>query len=102
MTKQEFVENYSVDEWAIFIGYEYEWDIYKKAIIGVTEDRCHIVYSYNKLIESLADSYMKENYNKGRDYLSEATEWIEYNTIRSLPYLPSEYKPIIIYDVEGL
>lgn len=102
MTKEQFVEHDNIEEQAVFIGTDDEWDLYKKAIVGVTEDKCHIVYSYNKMVESLADSYMKESYDENRDYVTEAMEWIDYNTIRSIPYLPENYKPIIIYDVEGL
>ena len=102
MTKEEFIEKYSIEPEAIFIGSDDEWEIYKDAIVGVTEDKCHIVYSYNKMVESLVDSYMKESYDKNRDYATKAMQWIDYNTIRSIPYLSENYKPIIIYNVEGL
>lgn len=29
----------------------------------------------------------------------EAVEWLDYNTVRSVPYM-GEFKPIIIYDIE--
>lgn len=45
---------------------------------------------------------MKESYDKNRDYVIEAMEWIDYNTIRSIPYLPENYRPIIIYNIEDL
>ena len=102
MTKEEFVETNNIEEQAIFIGTDDEWDLYKKAIVGVTEDKCHIVYSYQKLVETLADSYMEEDYEEERDYVTEATEMLDFNTLRSIPYLPKEYRPIIIYEVEEL
>lgn len=103
MTKEEFVEKYSIEPDAVFIGSDEEWEIYKDAIVGVTEDKCHIVYSYNKIVESLVDSYMKESYDENRDYVTEAMEWIDNNnTIRSIPYLLENYRPIIIYNVEDL
>lgn len=66
-------------------------DLYKDAIVGLTSDDEHLIYSYDKLIESM----MKVN---GWTY-EEAVEWIDYNTIRSLPYMkPCE--PIIMFDLE--
>jgi len=61
------------------------------AFVGVTQDGC-AVYDYNKMIEYLAIS----------DNMSyeDAAEFIEYNTIRSLPYMGSK-SPIILYTVEG-
>ena len=75
---------------------------FNKGIIGVSEDKCHIIYSYQKLTESLAESY--KNYEKDEnktieDYIDEASEWIDYNTIRSISYFDKEYAPIIIYEV---
>lgn len=80
---------------------------FNEGIIGVTEDKCHLVYSYQKLTESLAKKYEKEfyennpeNINKSElnDFLQEACEWVDYNTIRSLPYMNEKYRPIIIYE----
>lgn len=102
MTKEEFVEKYSLDSETILIESDGEWEIYKNAIVGVTEDKCHVVYSYDKMVESLADSYMEDSYDENRDYATEAIEWIDHNTIRSILYLPENYRPIIIYNVEGL
>lgn len=33
---------------------------------------------------------------------TEAMEMLDFNTLRSIPYLPKEYRPIIIYEVEEL
>ena len=60
---------------------------FDKAIIGVTHDG-KAVYDYDKMVYCL----MKE------DKISEeeAVDFIDYNTIRSLPYA-GEYAPVIVY-----
>ena len=64
---------------------------YKEAIIGLTSDSNHLVYSYQKLVEC----FIKKDGMSEED----AIEWIEYNTIRSLPYCNKETVPIIIEEV---
>ena len=63
---------------------------YDDALIGVSENN-RVIYDYDKMIEWL----MKE---EGWDY-EESIEWIETNTIRSLPYM-GESAPIIMYPLE--
>lgn len=59
---------------------------YDDAAIGITEDN-RVVYDFDKMIEWL----MKiENFT-----YEEAVEWIEFNTIRALPYM-GEKAPIIM------
>ena len=62
---------------------------YETAVIGVdTEGR--VVYSYEKMIEYLIEiEQMTEQ---------EAIEWIQYNTIRALPYMGLK-APIIIKEL---
>lgn len=62
-------------------------ECYNNAIIKV--ENYKIVYSYDLIVDSLMSFYCW-------GYL-EAIEWIEYNTIRSLPYL-GEYAPIILQE----
>lgn len=62
---------------------------YDDALIGYTDDD-RAVYDYEKMVSCL----MKE---EGWDR-EEAIEWIEYNTIRSLPYMGDD-APIIVYPV---
>lgn len=62
---------------------------YESALIGITEDN-RAVYDYEKMIEYLVEK-------DGMDDL-EAMEWIDYNTIRALPYMGSRH-PIIVYPV---
>ena len=60
---------------------------YDDALIGVTSDyRC--VYDYDKMVENLVrDEEMT---------IEEAMEWIDYNTIRALPYMGSS-APLVMY-----
>ena len=65
---------------------------YDSSILGVTEDG-HVVYALNKMIEEFAAD---ENCST-----DEAMEWIEYNTLRALPYAQGK-KPIIVNSVDEL
>lgn len=65
---------------------------YDDALIGVSHDG-RAVYDYNLMIDWLMD---KEDWSD-----NEAIEWIEYNTIRALPYF-GEGAPIIMYGFEYL
>lgn len=75
------------------IGYEesvvFENPDYDNAIIGVDENG-RVIYSYELMVKCL----MKED---GMDY-EEACEFIDYNTVRSLPYFPNS--PIIVYNTD--
>ena len=63
---------------------------FDNSIIGVTLDG-RLIYDYDKMIEELIED----------DCMSfdEAMEWIDYNTIRALPYAGSG-APIIIQRVD--
>ena len=63
---------------------------YDDALIGVSEDN-RAVYDYDLMIESLMKT---QNW-----CYADAVDWIDYNTIRSLPYLGSS-APIIMYRLE--
>lgn len=58
---------------------------YDEAIVGVT-DEGQVVYDYDKMVQILVE---REGYTE-----MEAIEWIEYNTIRSLPYFDNP--PIVM------
>ncbi len=63
---------------------------YLNAILGITEEGS-LCYSYEKMAQCL----MEED---KMDY-EEAIEFIDYNTIRAIPYMASVgVKPTIIYD----
>ena len=74
------------------LGYEdvrvFEDYDYADAFIGMSNDG-RAVYSYDRMIEWLM---LKENWT-----FEEAVEWIDYNTMRALPYYPDG--PIVVYDV---
>lgn len=60
---------------------------YVSAIIGVSEDG-RVIYDYDKMVESLMQS-------DGMTY-EDACEFIDYNTIRALPYM-GDKAPIVMY-----
>lgn len=63
---------------------------YDDALVGVTEDG-RAVYDFERMVRWLVET-------EGMDEL-EAVEWIEYNTIRALPYA-GDSAPIIMYPLE--
>lgn len=66
-----------------------EGDEFADGAVGLTDDN-RLVYSYERLVESLAKVYGSEE---------DAVEWLEYNTIRSLPYMSSYGNiPLIIHE----
>lgn len=62
---------------------------YDDAIIGVTTDD-RVVYDYDKMVEWL--------HEKHEFSVEDAMEWINYNTIRALPYA-GDKGPIIMYSL---
>ena len=70
-----------------FVNYSYD-----DALVGVSDDG-RAIYDYEKMIEWLMD---EEGWSD-----EEAVEWIDYNTIRALPYL-GEGAPIIMYPLAYL
>lgn len=65
---------------------------YDDALIGVSDDG-RAIYDYEKMIEWLMD---EEGWSD-----NEAIEWIEFNTLRALPYMGSD-APIIMYPLAYL
>ena len=63
---------------------------YDDALIGISEDN-RAVYDYSKMVEWLMEN---ESFTE-----IEAIEWIDYNTIRALPYMRCQ-APIIMYPIE--
>lgn len=63
---------------------------YDDALIGVSDDG-RAIYDFDKMVEWLMNEVGLSD--------SEAVEWIEYNTIRALPYF-GEGAPIIMYPLE--
>lgn len=60
---------------------------YDNSILGVTFDG-RVIYSFESMVEELMC-------DEGWDELT-AIEWIEYNTIRTVPYC-GEKAPIVLY-----
>lgn len=77
------------------LGYEdaivFENPSYDSAIIGVSHDG-RVIYSYDRMIESLM---IEDDMD-----MEDAIEFIDFNTIRSLPYQPNG--PIVLYDIPEL
>lgn len=63
---------------------------YDDALIGVSEDG-RAIYDFDKMV-----SWLMRTEGWTQD---EAIEWIEYNTIRALPYAGPD-APIIMYPIE--
>lgn len=80
---KEYIEDHGYDSVMLF-----ESPDYHDAFIGIsTDDRA--VYSFSRMVESLmAEDGMSED---------DAIEFIEFNTIRALPYMGSE-SPIVVRD----
>lgn len=70
-----------------FVNYGYD-----DALIGVSEDG-RAIYNYELMIDWLI---REEGFTD-----EEAVEWIDYNTIRALPYM-GEDAPIIMYPLTYL
>lgn len=97
MTKEEFIEMTGLDEEAIIFE---DWDVFSKGIIGVNEEVTRVVYGYDKLVNALAEDYMKQDSNLLQDdAITMAIEWLDYNTLRSLPYIEEEHRPIIVFEL---
>ena len=80
---KQLISDLGYEDVRVFDDYDYA-----DAFIGMSNtDRA--VYSYDKMIEWLM---LKENWT-----YEEAVEWIDYNTMRALPYYPDG--PIVVYDV---
>lgn len=63
---------------------------YDNSIIGTTLDG-RAIYDYNKMVKELMED---ENWSE-----TDAIEWVEYNTLRALPYA-GEKRPMVVYGEE--
>ena len=79
----EYISNYYPDtDITIFTN-----PSFVDAFIGVSHDD-RAIYDYNLMVQSLINQGMTD---------MEAIEWIDYNTIRALPYIDNS--PIIMYSI---
>lgn len=76
------------------IGYKdavvFDHPDFDNAIIGVTDDN-RVVYDYDKMVSSLMEADGIE--------AEEAIDFIDYNTIRTIPYINGNV-PIVMYPLE--
>lgn len=87
MTHEEFkkaLADIGHEDTIVFDNPEYDC-----AVVGVSEEG-RLIYDFNKMVEHLMEC----------DKMSQddAVEFIEYNTIRAIPYAGS-MAPIIMYDI---
>lgn len=82
---REWLCEHGNDDSVVFDGPDYD-----SAIIGVSTDG-NVIYDFDKMVEQLStdDNITRE----------EAIEFIEYNTIRAIPYA-GEPAPIVIHMME--
>lgn len=85
MTAEEILLENGYEGIMTFAGPDYE-----NALIGVSDDN-RAIYDFDLMVESLID-------HDDMTY-EEAIDWIDFNTIRSLPYAGSD-APIIMYRLE--
>ena len=84
---EEYIESLGIaleDGAGYFTG-----DDFRTAIIGTSQNG-NLVYSYERMVEH----YMKENECDEES----ARDWIDYNTLRTIPYM-GELPPIIVFEV---
>lgn len=84
MTVREIIEEAGYEDVIIFENFSYD-----DAFIGVSHDN-RAVYDYEQMVMWLME---KEGWSE-----EDAVEWIEFNTIRSLPYL-GDSSPIVVYPI---
>lgn len=88
----------SIEEKLLDSGFDevvYFPDFGEECIIGIDANG-RAVYSYEKMVSCLIDDETDD---------LDAIEWIEYNTIRSLPYIDIQtngHAPIIVYSCDWL
>lgn len=82
MNAEERLLNEGYENVTYLVNYSYD-----NALIGVSWDG-RTIYDFEKMVDWLME---KEGWSD-----NEAIEWIEYNTIRGLPYM-GEKAPIVMY-----
>ena len=78
----------SINEDLIYLGDKPEQ--YADAIVGITYDGNHVIYSVEKFTECLVKEGMSHE---------EAADWISYNTARAIPYM-GEHAPILMNEMD--
>lgn len=84
--RREILNEIGLDESIVFENPDYD-----SAIIGYDDNSGRIIYDYEKMVEHLMEA-------DGIDY-EEASEFIDYNTVRACPYFGPN-APIILRSIE--
>lgn len=79
--EQKILEN-GYEDVKVLVNYSYD-----DALVGISDDN-RAIYDYDLMVEWLINT---EGFSE-----EEAMEWIDYNTIRALPYF-GEGAPIILH-----
>lgn len=74
-----------MEEGTVFLEPEY----FDEAIIGKARVNGHEVLAYS--LQAIIDAVYKHEVQD----MDEATEWVEYNTLRAIPYM-GEQAPVIV------
>lgn len=89
-----FATTTELKERLVSLGYEgtivLENPDFLSAIIGIDTDG-RLIYRYDLMVEHLMET-------EGWDYV-DAVEFIDYNTVRAIPYM-GDMAPIICYSIE--
>ena len=85
MNAEERILNAGYEDVVYLTNYSYD-----DAFIGISEDN-RAIYDYDKMVKWLVET---EGFTE-----EEAIEWIDYNTIRALPYMGGN-APIIMHPIE--
>lgn len=86
MTAEEKLMDNGYEGVVILSSYSYD-----DALIGVS-DEGRAIYDYDLMVKWIVDNTEMDE--------TEAVEWIDFNTIRALPYA-GQNAPIIMYRLEG-
>ena len=62
---------------------------YDNSIVGLSDDG-RVIYDYDLMVKELTEETALTE--------EEAIQYIDYNTIRALPYIEEKVRPIIIFD----
>ena len=84
---KEMLRDRELDETILF-----ENPSYDTAVIGISSDD-RLIYDFNKMVQYLVDTDGMTD--------EEAIEFIEYNTLRAMPYFGPK-TPIVMYDIPEL
>ena len=85
MDVREKLLEYGYEDVKYLVNYSYD-----TALIGVSDDN-RAIYDFGLMVEWLVTE---------KDFTEEeAVEWIEFNTLRALPYM-GEDAPIIMYAIQ--